>query len=451
VSLQYFRSRRVVTSEGLRPATIEVRDGVIVALHPHDHPTAGGVLRDGFAGVILPGLVDSHVHVNEPGRAEWEGFETATRAAAAGGVTTIADMPLNSIPATTDVRALQAKRDAAREKCAVETGFLGGVIPGNAGELRALHDAGALAFKCFLVPSGVDEFPACSAADIDQALAVLAPLGAVLMAHCESPAVLAGARRQQTTRSYAEYARSRPGTAETEAVALLLSLAEKHGARVHVVHVSSGATLPLLEAARSRGVAVTAETCPHYLHFSLENVPDGATEYKCAPPIRSAADREALWQGLVDGTLDAVVSDHSPCPPEMKRPETGDFMAAWGGIASLQLGLSAVWTGMRARRMPLERLAAWMSAAPARLLGLSARKGAIAPGHDADFVGWMPDEEFIVTAHQLLQRHPITPYLGARLSGVVHSTWVRGTCVYNRREGVTGVHGRLITREAVHT
>jgi allantoinase len=280
---------------------------------------------------------------------------------------------------------------------------------------------------------------------------VLGPLGAVLMAHCETPAVLARMQAPASTRVYAEYARSRPGAAETEAVAMLLSLAEKHRARVHVVHVSSGATLPLLAAARARGVAVTAETCPHYLHFTADEVPDGATEYKCAPPIRGAADRDALWSALEDGTLDAVVSDHSPCPPAMKARETGDFMAAWGGIASLQLGLSVVWTGMRARGLPLERLATWMAAAPARLLGLSARKGAIAPGLDADLVGWMPDEEFAVRPEMLLHRHPLTPYVGARLAGVVHSTFVRGACVYDRKHGVQGVQGRLVQREIVHT
>jgi allantoinase len=231
----------------------------------------------------------------------------------------------------------------------------------------------------------------------------------------------------------------------------LLELADRHRARVHVVHVSAGETLPLIAAARARGVAVTAETCPHYLHFTADLVPDGATEYKCAPPIRSAADRDALWQGLLDGTLDAVVSDHSPCPPAMKRREAGDFMAAWGGIASLQLGLSVVWTGMRARRIPLERLATWMCAAPARLLGLSARKGAIAPGHDADLIGWMPDEEFTVRPERLLHRHALTPYAGARLAGVVHSTFIRGECIYDLTHGVRSVQGQLITREIVHT
>ena len=449
MSLQLFCSRRVVTPEGVRPAAIEVRDGTITAVHPYDVRPAGSAVRDVGLGVILPGLVDSHVHVNEPGRTEWEGFATATRAATAGGVTTLADMPLNSIPATVDVRALEAKRAAARGKCAVDVGFLGGVIPGNAGALAALHEAGVLGFKCFLVPSGVDEFPGCDAADLDQALAALAPLGAVLMAHCESPAVLARVSAPERTSSYEDYARSRPGTAETEAVALLLSLAEKHRARVHVVHVSSGATIPLLAAARARGVQVTAETCPHYLHFSSDDVPDGATEYKCAPPIRSAADRDALWQALLDGTLDAVVSDHSPCPPGMKARETGDFMAAWGGIASLQLGLSVVWTGMRARGIALERLAAWMSVAPARLLGLSGRKGAIAPGHDADLVVLHPGEEFRVRADDLFHRHPLTPYIGARLAGTVHSTWVRGECVFVGDRSVLGMNGRLIHREAV--
>jgi allantoinase len=448
VSVQRFVSRRVVTAEGVRPAAIEVRDGVITAVGDPGGRSHGATVHDAGDAVISPGLVDSHVHVNEPGRTDWEGFATATRAAAAGGVTTIADMPLNSVPATVDVRSLEAKRAAAHGACAVDTGFLGGAIPGNAPALAALHEAGVLGFKCFLVPSGVDEFPACDAADLEQALATLAPLGAVLMAHCESPAVLARTRTPAGTRSYAEYAAGRPEAAETEAVTLLLSLAETHGARAHVVHVSCGATIPLLAAARARGVAVTAETCPHYLRFAAGDVPDGATEYKCAPPIRSASDRDALWRALQDGVLDGVVSDHSPCPPAMKATG-GDFVAAWGGIASLQLGLSVVWTGMRARGIALERLAGWMSAAPARLLGLAARKGAISPGHDADLVVWRPEEEFTVRADDLLHRHKLTPYLGARLAGVVLSTWLRGECVYTRERGVLATHGRLVVREAV--
>jgi len=450
VSWLAIRSRRVLTPDGLRPALIEMRGGVITALYPHDAAFTGAAVHEAGDAVVMPGLVDTHVHVNEPGRSEWEGFVTATRAAAAGGVTTLVDMPLNSIPATVDVAALEAKRAAAAGRCAVNVGFLGGVIPGNAGALRALHEAGVMGFKCFLVPSGVDEFPACAAADIDQALVRLAPLGAVLMAHCESPTALALVSPPGTTRTYAAYAASRPAEAETEAVALLLSLAEKHHARVHVVHVSSGATLGLVATARARGVAVTAETCPHYLHFCADDVPDGATEYKCAPPIRSAADRDALWRGLEGGVLDLVVSDHSPCPCELKHREAGDFMAAWGGIASLQLGLSIVWTGMKQRGLALERLAEWMCAAPARLVGLGARRGTIAVGHDADLVAWHPEREYTVRAESLLHRHKLTPYLGAKLAGAVAATWVRGQRVYASETGVVGAAGQLLHREIVN-
>jgi allantoinase len=281
-------------------------------------------------------------------------------------------------------------------------------------------------------------------------LAVLGPLGAVVMAHCELPAALAAAHAPGSTRVYAEYAASRPAAAETEAIAMLVSLAEQHRARVHVVHVSSAASLPLLAAARARGVAVTAETCPHYLHFAAEQVPDGATEYKCAPPIRAHADRDALWQGLLDGVLDQVVSDHSPCPPEMKARDSGDFMAAWGGIASLQLLLPIVWSGMRSRGLPLERLAQWICAAPARLLGLSHRKGSLEPGHDADLVVWSPEQEFTVRAEDLLHRHKLSPYVGHTLAGVVHATYLRGQLVFEHGRGVLGTHGQLLYREVVN-
>jgi allantoinase len=465
VSALALRSTRVVTPEGVRAATLEVREGTIVTLHAHDATPAGVPLHDVGDAVILPGLVDTHVHVNEPGRAAWEGFATATRAAAAGGVTTLVDMPLNSVPATLDRAALEAKRAAARGQCAVDVGFLGGVVGrgpggqsgagadglagGNADELAGLHDAGVLGFKCFLVPSGVDEFPPVGEDELARALARLAPLHTVLMAHCELPGPLAADPAPPAARRYADYLATRPAEAETAAVALLLRLAEQHRARVHVVHVSSAATLPLIAAARARGVAVTAETCPHYLSFTADDVPEGATEYKCAPPIRAAADRDALWRGLADGTLDQVVSDHSPCPPELKCRESGDFIAAWGGIASLQLGLAAVWTGMRARGLPLERLARWMCAAPARLVGLGQRKGALAPGRDADLVVWSPEQEFTVRAGDLLQRHPLTPYLGRTLAGVVQATYLRGERVFTRGTGVVGAQGVMLHREAI--
>ena len=441
------RSSRVLLPRGLAAATVEIRGERIAALHAHDAAPAGVPVTDVGSLVVAPGVVDSHVHVNEPGRTEWEGFETATSAAAAGGVTALLDMPLNSIPATVNVAALEAKRAAAQGRCSVDVGFLGGVIPGNAGELAALHDAGVLGFKCFLVPSGVDEFPACEEADLARAMAVLADRGALLMAHAEWPGALAAAPAPSSTRDHAPYLASRPVAAEVQAVEVLARLAGEHDARAHIVHVSSGATLPVLAAARARGVAISAETCPHYLHFAAEDVPEGATEYKCAPPIRGRTEREALWQGLVSGQLGHVASDHSPCPPEMKRRDTGDFMAAWGGIASLQLMLPVLWTGMRARGLPVERLASWLSAEPARLVGLGARKGAIAPGHDADLVVWDPDETFLVDGAQLLHRHPITPYHGTRLHGVVHATYVRGTRVYGRDCGVSAGHGSLLQRE----
>jgi allantoinase len=438
-----------MTPEGVRPAVVEVRDGVIAALHAHDAAPAGLPVTDVGTLVVGPGVVDTHVHVNEPGRTEWEGFATATRAAAAGGVTTLVDMPLNSVPATLDPASLAAKRAAAEGKCAVDVGFLGGAGPANLDQLAALHAAGVLGFKCFLVPSGVDEFPHADANVLERVLETLAPLDTVLMAHCELPGPIAAAPTPAATRRYREYEATRPVAAESEAIALLLPLAERKGARVHVVHLSSAASLPLVAAARGRGVRVTVETCPHYLHFAAEDVPDGATEYKCAPPIRGRDEREALWHALAGGAIPHVASDHSPCPPARKQRDTGDFMAAWGGIASLQLTLPVVWSGMRARGLALERLGEWLAAAPARLLGLERRKGAIAPGRDADFVVWDPDTMFRVHAAELLHRHPLTPYDGARLHGVVHATWLRGTLVFARDRGVVAGHGRLLHRETI--
>jgi len=443
------RSSRVLLPGGSRPAVIEVRDGAIAALHPHDAPPAGVPLEDVGRWVVSPGLVDTHVHVNEPGRTEWEGFETATRAAAAGGTTTLLDMPLNSVPATLDGAALEAKRAAAEGRCAVDVGFLGGVVPGDPARLAELHEAGVLGFKAFLAPSGVDEFPASDEATLDRALTALAPRGALLMVHAELPGPLDAAPAPASSRRYADWLASRPVAAEAEAVALLVRLAEAHRARVHVVHVSSAASLPPLTAARARGAAVSAETCPHYLHFAAEDVPDGATEYKCAPPIRGRDEREALWAALAAGTLDHVASDHSPCPPGLKRRDTGDFMAAWGGIASLQLTLPVLWTGLRSRGLPLERLARWCAEVPAARVGLGRRKGAIAPGLDADLVAWDPEASFTVAPGDLLHRHPLTPYLGARLDGVVHATWVRGVRVFTRGTGVDGRHGRLLHRETI--
>jgi allantoinase len=396
----------------------------------------------------MPGVIDTHVHVNEPGRTEWEGFESVTRAAAAGGVTTILDMPLNSIPATTDVASLDAKISAARGKTWVDVGFIGGVVPGNQNTLGALARAGVLAFKCFLVPSGVPEFAHVRDEDLRDAMPILAKLGLPLMAHAEVPDVIEAATLEATVGDptvYATYLASRPPAAEHEAVALVIHHAEVAGARAHIVHVSSPESTAMIAAARERGVRVTAETCPHYLFFDAGRVPNGATEFKCAPPIRTSRDRDGLWRALGDGALDMIVSDHSPCPPILKRKDAGDFFVAWGGIASLQLGASAVWTRMRERSLPIERLAEWMSAAPARLAGVDRVKGRIAPGYDADLVLFDPEREWTVEANALLHRHRVTPYLGERLRGSVESTYVRGLIAYDRRTGpVPTPRGRLL-------
>ncbi|HEX5759831.1 MAG TPA: allantoinase AllB [Thermoanaerobaculia bacterium] len=428
------RSRRAVLPEGVRAAAVHVAGGRIAAVAGYDDvPEEARVLEAGdFA--LLPGLVDTHVHVNEPGRTEWEGFRTATRAAAAGGITTLVDMPLNSVPATTTAAALAAKRAAAAGQCRVDVRFWGGVVPGNEGELSALREAGALGFKAFLVPSGVDEFPAVGEAELARALPILAELGAPLLVHAELPGPIAAAAARLAgadPRAYSTWLLSRPPVAEVEAVELLVLLARATGARIHVVHVAAAEVLPLLAAARAEGLAVSGETCPHYLTFCAEEVPDGATEYKCAPPVRDASDREALWAALADGILALVASDHSPSPPLMKRRSDGDFMAAWGGIASLQVSLPAVWTEARRRGHGIAELAEWMSRAPAALAGLDAHKGAIRAGLDADLVVFDPEAELTVDGARLEHRHPLTPYHGRRLAGVVRQTLLRGELVYD--------------------
>ena len=418
------RSERVVTPEGMRAASVHVDLGKIIRVGAWDDFPQGASLSDAGTSVVMPGIVDTHVHVNEPGRTEWEGFETATRSAAAGGVTTILDMPLNSIPATTTVAALDAKRMAARDKCVVNVEFIGGVVPGNSGELEGLRDAGVRAFKCFLSPSGVDEFPAVDENDLRKAFPILARLGTPLMVHAEDPAFLLPGPTGGS-RVYSDYLESRPVEAERSAIELLIRLMEWCPAPVHIVHLSSAKSLDVVRSARERGLPLTVETCPHYLTFAAEDIPDGATEYKCAPPIRDRAERDGLWRALIDGEIDLVASDHSPCPPILKEPG-GDFFSAWGGIASLQLSLAAVWTGARARGIALERIAGWMSAAPARLARLDDRKGMLAAGYDADIVVWDPEQSFVVDGALLEHRHAVTPYQGLELFGLVTQTFVGG-------------------------
>jgi allantoinase len=415
------RARRVVLPGGERAAAVHTEGGRITAVTGFEDAPAGAVTLDDDE-VLLPGLVDSHVHVNEPGRTEWEGFATATRAAIAGGVTTVVDMPLNSIPPTTTVEALHVKRETAKGQVGADVAFWGGAVPGNLDQLRPLHDAGVVGFKSFLLDSGVPEFPPLDDAGLRAALAELATFDGLLIAHAEDAEVIAAAPECGGP-SYAGFLASRPGTAEESAIGGLIEAARDTGARVHVVHLADGDALPMLRAARADGVRISVETCPHYLTFAAEQVPDGATSFKCCPPIREAAHREALWAALQGGDIDLVVSDHSPCTPDLKRLDVGDFGAAWGGIASLQVALPAVWTGARERGIGLDRVVRWMAEAPARLAGLP-RKGAIAVGRDADLVAFAPEEQW--TVGDLQHRNPVTPYTGRVLTGAVRRTWLRG-------------------------
>ncbi|MEX3102117.1 allantoinase AllB [Streptomyces sp. ST1015] len=437
------RSTRVVTPEGERAATIAVSGGVITAVLPYDAaPPPGARVEDVGDHVVLPGLVDTHVHVNDPGRTHWEGFWTATRAAAAGGITTLVDMPLNSLPPTTTVDHLDVKRKTAADKAHMDVGFWGGALPGNTADLRPLHDAGVFGFKAFLSPSGVDEFPHLDREHLARALEEIAAFDGLLIVHAEDPHHLETAP-QQGGPKYADFLASRPRHAEDTAIAHLLDEAKRLRARVHVLHLSSSDALPLIAAAKADGVRVTVETCPHYLTLTAEEVPDGASEFKCCPPIREAANQDLLWQALADGTIDCVVTDHSPSTADLK---TDDFATAWGGISGLQLSLSAVWTAARARGHALEDVVRWMSSRTAALVGLDGRKGAIAPGHDADFAVLAPDETFTVDPEALQHRNRVTAYAGRTLYGVVKSTWLRGERIHADGE-FTAPKGRLLTRD----
>lgn len=429
-----------------------MRAGRIAGVEAHGAAAVGATVEDVGDLVLMPGLVDTHVHVNEPGRTEWEGFATATRAAAAGGVTTIVDMPLNASPPTTTLRAFELKAAATEGKLHVDVGLTGGVVPGNEGELQALVGAGVLAFKCFLSDSGIEDFAWSPRDVLERALPTLARADVPLLVHAELAGPIDEALRRQgnltdaEARRYVAWLEARPRAAENEAVDLVVQLSRKFGARAHVVHLSSADALLALRAARDAGVRVSAETCPHYLSLAAEDVPDGATAFKCAPPIRERENRERLWQALRDEIVGQVVTDHSPAPGALKCSESGDFVRAWGGIASLELGLSVVWTEARARGLGVERVAEWMCAAPARLAGLQGRKGRIAPGLDADLVVWDPEGERVVDVTHLQQRHPITPYASRTLRGVVHATYLGGRKVYSAGAPVGSPSGHLLRR-----
>jgi allantoinase len=424
-----------VLPHGVRPAAILVRDGRIAHVGAYHEQASAIPILDAGPLVIMPGLVDTHVHLNEPGRTEWEGFGSGTRAAAAGGVTTIVDMPLNSIPATTTVPALEEKVTAARGRCHVDIGFWGGVVPGNTAELEPLARAGVLGYKCFLSPSGVDEFGHVSEADLREAFPILAALDLPLLVHAELPAELRTPETGADPRAYETWLETRPARAEIAAIELLIRLAREFNVRTHVVHLSTAQAIDVLRAVRAEGVRISAETCPHYLTFCAEEIAAGATAFKCAPPVRQQTERDALWQALADRDISLVASDHSPAPPPMKRLEDGNFLDAWGGIASLQVSLAAVWTAASRRGFGPCDIARWMGEGPAALAGLP-QKGRIAPGCDADLVFWDPDAEFVVDPAALHHRHPVTPYAGRRLRGVVHQTLLGGQSIYAEGEFV---------------
>jgi len=433
MSLQAFVSQRVVVADGVRPAAILVQGERIEAVVSHAEIPFGSNIHDFGNAAILPGLVDSHVHINDPGRSDWEGFETATRAAAAGGFTALVDMPLNCIPSTTTVEGLQQKRAAAQGKCRVDWAAWGGVVKGSREDIEPLAAAGVPGFKCFLIHPGIDEFTMVDEADLRTALPDLARTGLPLLVHAELAGPVDAATERLANadwKTYATYLQSRPDEAELSAIRMMLSLCREYGFRLHIVHLASAQALPKLRAARSEGLPVTVETCPHYLHLEAEAIPDGATLYKCAPPVRSRANREALWQGLRDGIIDLVVTDHSPCPPAMKRLDESSFRTAWGGIASLSVALAVMWTEASQRGLSLTDIARWMAEAPARLAGCHSRKGQIAAGYDADLVVFDPEASFRVTPERLHYRHPVSLYLGETLCGVVKATYLRGQPVF---------------------
>jgi allantoinase len=435
------RSRRVITPTGELDATVVIEDGIITAVHANSHPEpyiSNLEVEDLGSLALLPGLIDVHTHINEPGRTDWEGFATATRAAAAGGFTTVVDMPLNCLPETTTVAALETKRAAIGQQAVIDYALWGGCVDGNQLDLEPLARAGVPGFKSFLIYPGCDGFTAIDKENLIRALPHLVATGLPLLVHAElEPSINAAVAHLNTTnadwRSYTTYLASRPDQAELDAISMLIDLCRQFRFKLHIVHLSTALALPMLAAAKAEGLPLTVETCPHYLHVSAEDIPDGATLYKCAPPIRSAANRDQLWAALRDGTIDLIATDHSPCPPAMKGLDIGRFDKAWGGIASLSTALSVLWTEASARGFTLNDLARWTSSAPAQLLGLSAQIGSIAPGKHANLVAFDTDANFTVTPDMLHYRHKISPYMGEQLCGAVRTTWLRGQKVFDNQ------------------
>jgi allantoinase len=445
-SMMVVKSRKVLLSDGsLSAKSLLVENGKISAIGEFNDNFSQSKVLDFGDCTLSPGLVDTHAHINEPGRTEWEGFVSATRSAAAGGITTVIDMPLNSIPATTTLPAFETKRNSARSHCAIDYGFWGGVVPGNQAELEPMIQAGIMGFKCFLCPSGVDEFPHVSAKDLEIAMPILTKHKIPLLVHAEleAPCQI----EHQNPQDYRSYLESRPDSWERQAIAMMIELAGRHKTRTHIVHLSTAKALPDIETAQKKGIPITAETCPHYLVLEAEKILNKATHFKCAPPIRDHQNREHLWEGIRRGLIEFIVSDHSPCVPGLKLMESGDFLKAWGGISGLQFSLSAVWTEMQSRGFQLSDLQRLMSMNTAKILGLEKRKGQISPGFDADFVLWQPQERFEVKEAGIYHRHKVSPYLGHHLSGKIYHTFVRGQMVYDNGKFLEQASGKELLRE----
>lgn len=442
------KGNHILTPAGIQKAVVLIRNGVIEDVLPTLPETMAATVTDIEDSLLMPGITDPHVHINEPGRTDWEGFDTATQAAIAGGITMLVDMPLNSTPVTTTAAAFDQKVAAANGRLHTHCGFWGGIVPGNAHEINALADKGVLGFKAFLTHSGIDDFPNVTENDLRKAMPLIAKRGLPLLVHAELSRKSGVGSLESTAggnRSYPKYLASRPKQWEDDAIALMIRLCEATGCRVHIVHLSSARSVEQIAAAKDRGLPVTVETAQHYLYFSAETIKDGQTAFKCAPPIRESTNNELLWHALKQGIIDFVATDHSPAPPALKQLSTGDFDTAWGGIASLQLALPALWTAARKRQIPLQDMAKWLCQRPTQLTGQQNRKGIIAKGYDADFVVWNAEKKFIVTEQMLYHKHKVTPYLNEELYGVTEQTWLAGEKVFDRGN-FTRYTGKIITR-----
>ena len=443
--------RNICTPDGITAGAVLVKDGMIADVVTNLPPDASATVIDIGEMMLMPGIIDPHVHLNEPGRTAWEGFATGTRSAAAGGITTLVEMPLNASPVTTTAAAFDKKVAATEDQLQVNCGFWGGLVPGNESDIEKLIDKGVLGFKAFLTHSGIDEFPNVTADDLHKAMPIIARHNLPLLVHCE----LTTDNKQPTSgnektgideRSYQHYLLSRPKEWEDEAIALMIQLCEQYQCRVHIVHLSSANSIEQIKRAKQKGLPITVETAQHYLYFNAEEIPDAQTAFKCAPPIREKENNEQLWRALQQGIIDFVATDHSPAPPDMKEIGSGNLMKAWGGIASLQLALPVLWTAARKRNIPVTNMAKWLCEKPALLPGLQTQKGKIARGFDADLVVWDPDKQFTVTEEQLHHKHKITPYLNQELYGVVTQTWLGGQLIFDRGTFPVLNKGKIITR-----